>query len=173
MGLAVAGAAASVDAQQKNVKAVNKYNQVQADNINTAKRANLANLELERTQAAADRSEQQVLNNKAGRSALATAATAAGESGVAGVSVDALLRDLAGMNARDNANAELNYLRRDASINAARENTYIDAGSQISSLRSAAPVDYLGTGLKLGSDLTNAYAGYQQRTSTKATGKAS
>lgn len=163
LALAAASSAAQVSAQKQQVKAQDTANQQQYDNTMTAYRQNLANIEATRGQLAQDASEKINENNKAGRAAAATATVAGGEAGVAGLSVDALLRDLRGEAAYDNTNVEANYLRSNASLNAQRENVNNTTTSDINSLRSAPMPDYLGAGLRIGQAGLGAYAGYQQQ----------
>lgn len=160
--LTAASTGASLYAQNQQAKAQESANRTQYENSMTAYRANLANTEATRNQLQQDVTEQVNMNNRAGRKAAATATTAAGESGVSGTSVDALLRDLRGQAGQDNANAETNYLRQDAALNAKRENIFNGTASDINSLRTPTMPDYLGATLRLGSAGLGAYSGYQR-----------
>lgn len=163
-GLAIAAVstAASVSAQQRQMNYQEDLNQRQADNIETARRANLANIEVQRQQALADTREQMTKNTVAGRAASATASVAAGESGVTGTSVDALLRELQGKAAWDNMTAETNYLRQDTALNAQRENVNTNSNSQLNSLTTPASPDYLGAGVRFGQSALNIYSDYRK-----------
>lgn len=157
LAITAVSSAASIQSQQSAQKSQDAYNQQQADNTMTAYRHNLANVEVQRTQARDDAVSQEQQNNKAGRSAVATATTAAGEAGVSGLSVDALLRDLAGQAGYDNTNVEENYLRQNTALNAQRENVYNNTVSQFSSLKPSQSPDYLSAGLRIGSAAAGAY----------------
>lgn len=167
IGLAITAAstAYSVDAQQKQAKAQDQSNQVQFQNSMTAYRSNLASIEVQRNQMQEDATEKVNRNNAAGRAATAQARVAAGEAGVSGLSVDALLRDLAGEAAYDNTNVEENYLRNNVALNAKRENAYNMTASEINSLRTPVAPDYVGAGLRIADAGLNAYRGYQNSSS--------
>lgn len=163
IGLALTAAStySQVQAQQKAADSQAAYNQQQTENINYSRRANLANIEVQRQQNLADAREQVNRNTMAGRSAAATATVAAGEAGVSGTSVDALLRELQGRAAWDNMTAETNYLRQDTALNAQRENVIINSNSQLNSLTTPASPDYLGAAARFGQSGLNIYSNYQ------------
>lgn len=162
LGISAVGTAASISAQSQQQKAQDAFNQRQYENDMTAYRGNLANIEVQRNQAREDAVAQKQQNDMAGRRATATATTAAGEAGVSGTSVDALLRDLAGQAAYDNTNVDENYLRQDRALNAQRENAFNSTASQINQLRPSMSPDYLGAGLRIGQAAAGAYSQYQQ-----------
>lgn len=138
-------------------------NQRQYENSMTAYRGNLANIEVQRNQMQADAAQKVNENNAASRAAQSTATVSAGEAGVSGVSVGALLRDLAGQAGYDNTNVEENYLRNNAALNAKRENAYTATASEINSLKTPVNPDYLGAGLRLGQAGLSAYGQYKQQ----------
>lgn len=146
-------------------RAQNAYNRQVEQNQLTARNQNLAGLELERTTAAEDAREQVNRNTMALRKAQATARVSAGEAGVSGLSVDALLRDLSGQAGYDNATATENYLRQDRSINFRRENAQNAAVSAVNSVRQPQiqSPDYLGAALRIGQSGLNVYADYKDR----------
>jgi hypothetical protein len=128
----------------------------------TAYRYNQANQQFTRVQEAQNLAETKVANNAAAVRAQSTAKTIAGEGGVTGLSVDALLADLAGRAGRDNTNAEVNYLRRDAGIQADMMNNWASTASGINSLQTPKAPDYLGAALRIG----EAYDKYKPRGTT-------
>lgn len=151
-------ASAAADAQ-------NDFNRQTERNQLTARNQNLAGLETERNNARDDTAEQINQNAMALRRAQSTARVSAGEAGVSGLSVDALLRDLSGQAGFDNATATENYLRQNENINFRRENVQIGAVSAVNSIRNPviqAP-DYLGAALRIGQAGVNAYGDYQDR----------
>lgn len=160
----------NVIAQQQQARAQadaqNKYNRQIEQNQLIARNQNLAGLEMERKYAFQDATEQINQNTLAARRAQATARVSAGEAGLSGLSVDSLLRDLAGQAGYDNATATENYLRQDANINFRRENAQNEAVSAVNSVRQ--PViqrpDYLGAALRIGTAGVNAYGDYKVRT---------
>ena len=160
--LAITSAAATMYSQQQQANYQDDVNNRQAQNIETARRASLANIDVQKQQNLADAREQINKNTMAGRAASATAATAAGEAGVSGTSVDALIRELQGKAAWDNVSTETNYLRQDTALNAQRQNVNINSNSQLNSLTTPASPDYLGTAVKLGQTGLNIYSGYKK-----------
>ena len=161
----VAGVAGQQQQASATASAQNDFNRQTERNQLVARNQNLANLENQRNTAREDTTEQVNLNAMALRKAQATARVSAGESGVSGLSVDALLRDLSGRAGFDNATATENYLRQDESINARRENVQNGAVSAVNSIRNPviqAP-DYLGAALKIGQAGLGTYSDYQVR----------
>lgn len=156
--ISAASAAASIYAQNQQVKATNKSNEQQYENTMTAYRGNLQNIEATRGQLQADATNKFNENNAAARAANGTARVAAGEAGVSGLSVDALLRDLSGEAAYDNTNVEENYARQNGSLNVQRENAFNMAASGVNSIKSPAGVDYVGAGLKVAQSGVDYYA---------------
>lgn len=156
--LSIASSVAGVVQQQQQQRAQERYNQQTYDNQMQAYRYNQANSNFTRIQEAENLATQKVENNAAERRARATATVSAGESGIQGQSVDALLAELSGMAGRDNSNAEVNYLRRDQAIQADMYNNYTTTASNINKLETPKSPDYLGAALKIGSsvrDYTN------------------
>lgn len=169
LAISAVSTVASISQQQSQARATanaqNEFNRQQEQNALTARNQNLAALEAERQAALGDTREQINQNTMALRRAQATARVSAGEAGVSGLSVDALLRDLSGQAGYDNATATENYLRQDADINARRENAQIGAVNTVTSIRNPqiqAP-DYLGGALRIGQAGLSAYSDYQAR----------
>jgi hypothetical protein len=160
--MAAAGTAAQVDSQNKQVKAQDRANETQYENSMTAYRHNLSNIETTRGQLQEDATQKVNENNAASRAAQATARVSSGEAGVAGLSVDALLRDLAGEARYDNTSVEQNYLRQNESLNSKRENAYNMNASDINGLRTPQAPDYAGAALRIGQAGMSAY-GQTQR----------
>lgn len=148
--LAITSAVGGLYQQQQMMEAQDAANKQQYQNTMTAYRHNQANANLTRVQESQNLADAKVTNNAAARRAISTATVSAGESGVSGLSVDALLADLAGRAGNDNANAEVNYLRRDNAIQSDMMNNWAGASSQINSLKTPAAPDYLGAALKIG-----------------------
>lgn len=165
VGLAItaASAAAQIDAQNKNTKAQAQANQTQYEGQMTAYRSNLANIEVTRGQMESDVTQKVNENNAASRAAQATARVSAGEAGVSGLSVDALLRDLAGEAGYDNTNVEENYLRQNTALNAKRENAFNSTASAINTLTTPQAPDYIGAGLRVAQSGLSAYQDERRR----------
>jgi len=158
MVLTIASTAAQVYQQQQTMKAQERYNQQTYNNQMTAYRYNQAQANFTRQQEAENLATTKITNDAAARRAESTATTAAGEAGVTGLSVDALLADLSGRAGRDNVSAEVNYLRRDNAIQADAFNNWASTASAINKLETPKAPDYLGAALKIGS----AYNTYQK-----------
>lgn len=150
MVLSIASSAASVYAQQQQQSAQEQANQRQYDNQMMAMRYNQANSNFTRVQENENLATQKVTNDAAARRATATAVTRAGEGGVAGLSVDALLADINARAGMDNTTAEVNYLRRDRAIQADAYNNWANTASAINKLETPKAPDYLGAALKIG-----------------------
>ena len=163
IGLSAVSTGAGLYAQNQQMHAQADANQTQYENQMTAYRANLANIEVTRNQMGEDATQKVNDNNAQARKATATATAAAGEAGVSGTSVDALLRDLAGQAGFDNTNVETNYLRQNTALNGQRENAFNQTASNINQLKTPTAPDYLGAGLRLGSSALGTYGNYQQQ----------
>lgn len=157
MALTVASSAAQVIAQQQAADAQTAANQRQYQNAMQARAANLNQTNLEMTQereAAMQRLEE---NNLKAREATSTARVAAGESGVSGLSVGALLSDLGNKQNRYNTSVSTNYDRSMGAIENQRQNINANASSVINGLKTPAAPDYFGAALRIG----NAVYDYQ------------
>jgi hypothetical protein len=150
MYLTIASTAASVAAQQQSASAQAKSNQAMHNNQMTAYRFNEANNNFTRVQEAENLTTSKVTNNAAARRAMSTARVSSGEGGVTGLSVDALMGDLAARAGVDNTTAEVNYLRRDRAIAADSMNNWAGTASAINKLQTPQAPDYLGAALKIG-----------------------
>ncbi|QBE66836.1 virion core protein, T7 gp14 family [Pseudoduganella lutea] len=154
--------AASIAQQKKVVKAANKATDQQYESNMQTYRQNVANLEVKRNEQASDASDQINLNNRAAQKVQATGTVSAGEAGVAGTSVDALLRELAGQAGLDNTRVEENLLRENRAIDLQQANAFGGVVDQINSLPGAQMPDYAGAVLRIGQASTSAYADYQR-----------
>ena len=148
--LSVASTAAGLYGQQQQAKAQNAYNEQQAKNTMEAYRANIAQTNLMQSQEQAAATQKINENNRAAEAAKAKALVSAGESGISGLSVDALLADLSGEQARYNESVNQNYQNASMAIDNQRTNAQVNAASQINSLKTPQSPDYLGAGLRIG-----------------------
>lgn len=150
MALQVATAGASLIAQQQAASAQSASNQRQYQNIMEARAANWNQTNLAQQQEREAAMQKMGENDLAARSATATAKVSAGESGVSGLSVDALLADIGNKQNRFDTSVATNYDRSTGAINNQRENININASSQINSLKTPAMPDYFTAGLRIG-----------------------
>jgi hypothetical protein len=145
-----ATAAVSVYGQQQAVKVQEDSNQRQYDASMKAMAANVNQTNLEHMQQREAGIQKLEENNLNARSADATAQVAAGENGVSGMSVDALLADLSGKSGRYTSSVVTNYDNAEMAINNQRENIGIQAASAINGLKTPAAPDYAGAALRIG-----------------------
>ena len=147
--LTAATTAMSVDAQQKQMKYQEKVNDRQYENTMKAMAANVNQTNLEHMQQREAGIQKLEENNLNARSADATAQVAAGENGISGTSVDALLAELSGKSGRYTSSVVTNYENAEMAINNQRENIGINAASQINQLKTPTAPDYAGAALRI------------------------
>lgn len=150
----VASAAGSVVAQSQAADAQSASNQRQYDNTMRAYRENVNQTNLMQQQEREGSLMKVEDNNMKARAATSTASVAAGENGISGLSVDALMGDISFDQNRFNGSVQTNFDRAQGAISNQRENVYSNAASQINGLQTPASPDYLGAGLRI------AQAGY-------------
>jgi hypothetical protein len=146
----VASTTASVIAQQQAADAQEASNWRQYQASMAARAANLNQTNLEASQEREGAMQRLEENNLKAREATSTARVAAGEAGVSGLSVDALLADLGTKQNRYNSSVSSNYDRSLGAIRSQRENINISATNQINSLKAPQQPDYLGAALRIG-----------------------
>lgn len=156
---------ASVDQQQKAAKIQERSNQQQYENSLKAMAANVNQTNAEHMQQREASIQKLEENNLAANAAKATALTSAGESGISGLSVDALMGDLATKQNRFTDSVTTNYQNAEMAINNQRENIGINTASQINSLKTPAMPDYAGAALRI------ANAGYNYSQKQPSSGK--
>ena len=164
MGTEVLGLVNKGQSARNQQIAANQLAVTTANNANVAARSDYQQLALNDLQASAQTSQAIQDNNIQAAQAAASARVAAGESGVAGLSVDALLADLGGQAGANNNNLlynnsldrQQNNLQRTASHNraASRINT-----SQAKRYRGVGASDYIGSALRVGQSSAKAYIG--------------
>jgi hypothetical protein len=148
--LTVASTAGSLVAQQNAAKAQTDANRRQYENTLTARAANLNQTNLMQQQERESGSQQLEQNNMAARAARSTATVSSGESGISGLSVDALMADLGTKQNRFNSSVVTNYDNSSMAIANQRQNIDLNAASQINSLKTPDRPDYLGAALRIG-----------------------
>lgn len=153
-------AAGTVYAQQQAANAQSASNQRQYASTMQAYRENVNQTNLMQQQEREGSLMRVADNNMKARAAQSTATVAAGENGISGLSVDALMGDLSFDQNRYNSSVQTNFDRAEGAIRNQRENVYANAASQINGLQTPAAPDYLGAGLKI----AQAQYDYKQRT---------
>lgn len=149
MALQIASAVGGLYAQQQAANAQERANTQNYNNQMTAYRYNLANANATKVQEAENLAAKKMEINADVTRKQAAATVAAGEAGVSGLSVDALLAGIAGDGGRANTNAEVNYLRADRAIEADKMNSWSNAAGVIGSMKTPQSPDYLGAGLRI------------------------
>lgn len=158
----VASTVASVSAQSQAASAQTAANQRQYENTMRARAANLNQTNLMQQQEREAGSQKLEQNNLAARAAESTATVSAGENGISGLSVDALMSDLGTKQNRFNSSVVTNYDNSSMAIANQRENVDINAASQINSLKTPAMPDYFGAALRIGNAAYRGYKGMDQ-----------
>lgn len=153
--IAAAGSAATLYQQEQNVKAEEKYNKQQSKNALEAMNENIAQIGVAQQQAGKQAAEKKYENNLAAQRANATAQVSAGEAGVAGLSVDALLSEIDADRSRYNDSITANLADTNMELNSQRANAGIGARSQINSLKTPKVPDYAGAALRIGGALND------------------
>ena len=147
----VASAVGGVVSQGQAADAQNETNKRQYENTMTAYRANINQTNLMQQQEREGALQAVEANGLKARAAESTATVAAGENGISGLSVDALLGDIMGKQGRYDSSIQTNFDRSQGAIQNQRDNVYANAASTINSLQTPAAPDYLGAGLKIAS----------------------
>lgn len=151
----VASTVGSLAAQSQAADAQAATNQRQYENTMRAYRENVNQTNLMQQQEREGSMQKLEENNMAARAAQSRATVAAGENGISGLSVDALLGDMSFQQNRYNSSINTNFDRAETAIMAQRENVYANAASQINGLQTPAAPDYLGAGLKIAGAYNN------------------
>ncbi|WP_068768362.1 hypothetical protein OH491_25985 [Termitidicoccus mucosus] len=149
--IAALSTAASIVGQNQAAKAQESYQEdlIKTNNVNATKSSETLREQQANQREAASREAEQA--RIAGRKAAATASTAAGESGVAGASVEALLGEFKAEEGRYKE-----ALARQTTINDSNTESQIDAlktGASFQNIQTAQPIarpNYFAEGLKLG-----------------------
>lgn len=163
LAISAASTAATVYSQQQAADAQSAANQRNYDAQMVAYNANIANANRTKTDLAASTSQKMIENNAQARRDMSKATVSAGESGVSGLSVDALLAELGGRAGTANSNAQVNYMSQDRAIEADKMNAWAGTASAINSLKTPTQPDYIGAGLRI----AGAYTDYRGATLPK------
>jgi len=151
-------AISSAAAQNQSVKAQNATNDNIRQNSITNMNENIAQVEVAKSQAAAQAGQKQLANNLEAQRAMSTARVQVGENGINGLSVDALLSEMDGNRNRYNDSVTANLTDTVTNLNNQRTSIRNGAASQVNALQTPAPVDYLGAALKIGGAAYQSYS---------------
>lgn len=169
--LQVAQTVSSLKGQMDTAKAQEKFNNKQRDQALIAMGENNNQINLAQEQQRQQAMSQVEQNNKAARDALSTAQVSAGENGVSGLSVDALMGDILGQQSMFNESVKQNYMGQVMANETSRRNVHTDASNLVNSLQPVAAPDYLGAALRIGQAGVQGYGAYGDyiRSGTSAT----
>jgi hypothetical protein len=157
LAIAAISAATTVDAQNKSAAAQTEANQRTYDSQMTAYNFNMSNANAQKNIEASDAAARKFDTTIRNQYDIAKAKTASGESGISGLSVEALLADLSSAGGRANVNTEVNYLRRDNALEADKQNMWAGAANSINQLKTPSAPDYIGASLKIAEAGTSYY----------------
>lgn len=144
-----------LQAQEAQVEYQNKQNAAQYRNAMLARASNLNQTNMEMVQEREGAMQKLEQNNLRADASKATATVAAGENGVSGLSVGALLDDLASTQGRYNSSVAMNYDRSMSALESQRINVNTNAANVISSLKTPASPDYAGAALRIAGAYNN------------------
>lgn len=158
--ISAAATAYTVDSQNKNVKAENKSREVSAESARESFRqqASDTNLRLQQEQEAAVNAK--IENTKRAAEARGTARASAGQSGVAGLSVDNLLVDFYRQEAGFRFVTDTNLSNAVEQSQRQLTGAQATSRSRENSLRPEPLPGYLGAGLRIGGQSVTAYDDY-------------
>lgn len=158
LGINTAQTAASFIGQSNMAKAQARFQEKQGAAANEAYRANLEALGLMRQQDISAASDQQQEVQREALQARSRAATAAGEAGVSGNSIDMLLREFQARELNFNSNIAENVKRRSDQTDREMLSARAGAQSQVNMARS--PIEkpsFLDAGLRIAGSAFGAY----------------
>lgn len=150
-GLAVASTAAQVQGQRQQAKYAKQAATVERN-------ANVAAIQAEQNMRQQDEADKVEALRREAEAKAATARASAAESGVQGISVDAVLNELSGQAGEALQNLETNYAR--AGLGTSAELSNAEYRRQDTIARNPGP-NYLAAGLQIGGQLAGGYADYK------------
>lgn len=147
----VAVAASTINTQQNAADAQEQTNNTNAANMLTSRSQNANQINLGRGQANDAAGQKIAANNQAMREAQAATIARAGPSGL---SVDAILSDMGRKGATYNQSVNENLDRTNMQLDNQLANVNSQTATGFNQMKTPAPVDYLGQGLRIGSAYT-------------------
>lgn len=143
-------------AQSQAAERQNQFYQQNAEAANAAVANQYAFTQLQRNEERAAADQDKTETDIAAMKARGTAITAAGESGVSGLSVDALVNDYYGRQGRRDQSIDQNYQMRSDYLTAQMDQQQAGATSRINSVQRVAPPSFADALLRIGSAGLNA-----------------
>ncbi|WP_448189666.1 virion core protein, T7 gp14 family [Azospirillum sp. sgz301742] len=154
------GTVATLAAQSSQQQSQKKYAAAQADAIRANTIAGYDQLGLQKQQELANASQKIGATSLDAAKARARARVAAGEAGVSGISVDALMADFSRQEGTYNSTVEENYARKSAQLDLNMQGLQKGAQGQINQIPEPKAPDFTGAALRLGGDVMKAYAAF-------------
>ena len=154
LAISAASAAAGLANQKNAADSQAESNQQQANNLMLSRAQNSNQINLERQQSSDAAGQKINANNLSMREAQASTVARAGPSGL---SVDALLGDIGRKGATYDQSVTANLDRTNLALDNQLSNLNTQTSSGFNQMKTPAPVDYLGTALRIGADGYNAY----------------
>lgn len=154
MTIAAIGAGLSLMQQQAQADAINDAAEVQDKNIREATAQNYNQLNRQGVEDAQNAAVEGAMLSRQVTQRVATGRASVGASGISGLSVNAMLLDLAGKGLEAQTSAETNYARQMSARNDQAAEIQRGAAGQLSGVQRAAGVgalDVFGAGLKVAS----------------------
>lgn len=156
-GITAVSTIADVYGQRQQAKQQTAVNVKKKEATEKSYRANLAQTNLMRLQEYKKATTAVQESSKERWAAQSTAMTSAGESGVGGNSVQALLDDLRGQQGSYDASVKEQYDQNMQGIAFQQQNLDIDKSSQLNLIQAPAKPNYLGGLLRIGGAVAKAY----------------
>lgn len=153
----VATAAVTVMSQAGAAEAQEEMNAREEASIREANQLNYDQLALMHEQQREQAEQALMENDTEALKATERAQAAAGEAGVTGLSVDALLADMYGRQARYTDSVEQNLKGAQTQIEFEKRNAQVTSQSQLNSLPVPDQPDYFGAALRAGNGIFGAY----------------
>lgn len=154
LAITTVGALSAIDSQEQAAASQVASNNRQGGALLAARAQNANQINLQGQQAVDAAGQKLNENNIAMRQAQASVIARGGPSGL---SVDALLGDIARKGATYNESVNANLARTDMALQSQLENVNTQTTSGFNNLKTPAPVDYLGAGLKIAGAGVGAY----------------
>ena len=166
LAITTASTALEIKRQDDQADAINDAAAQQDENIRKATVQNFNQLNRQGVEDAQNHAVEQQRISREMASRVATGRAQAGASGVGGLSVDAMLLNLAGKGLEAQTTSEMNYARTMAARQDQATEIEMNARGQLAGVQWSPGVgaaEYMGAGLKIG----GAYAQYKKETTPK------
>jgi hypothetical protein len=159
--MGIMGTAVQYQEGKANAKAQSAVNKQNYETTMQAYRDNHAELQYQNQQEWSSAQSQATQSALETRQVESSARVAAGESGIMGASVDALMRDIGGQGANNQSNIYANYLSENRAISGQLRNERNRTASTVSGLAPVKGPNGFAAALKIGSQAVDSYSSYK------------